>query len=162
MRNVRSILSLAALLATSFSLPGQIGTSTITGRVTDGTGAAVARVQVSILQPATNFHFTAMTNEEGVYRVPSLQPGLYRVTFESPGFKRLVRDDVELRTGDVLAIDVSLQVGNVTESIEVQGATPLLETETSATGTLVSGDVLYNMPLYQRYINSTLNLVPRM
>ena len=48
------------------------------------------------------------------------------------------------------------------ESIEVQGATPLLETETSATGTLVSGDVLYNMPLYQRYINSTLNLVPGM
>jgi hypothetical protein len=57
---------------------------------------------------------------------------------------------------------MNLEIGSLTESIEVTGETPLLETETSATGTVVSGTVLYDMPLYQRYINSTLNLVPGM
>ena len=140
----------------------QIGTSTITGRVTDSTGAVIPAVQVTIVHPATNFTYNAVTNVEGIYRVPSLQPGLYRVTFEAEGFKKSIREQVELRTGDTLAVDMNLEVGSLTESIEVTGETPLLETETSATGTVVSGTVLYDMPLYQRYINSTLNLVPGM
>ncbi len=154
--------TLAFLLACAGLAWGQIGTSTITGRVTDTTGAVIPKVQVTIIQTTTNFTYSTVTNDEGIYRVPSLQPGQYRVTFEASGFKRLVRDDVELRTGDVLAVDVALQVGVVTESVEVTGATVLLETETSTTGTLVSGTVLYDLPLYQRYINSTLNLVPGM
>ena len=92
----------------------------------------------------------------------SLQPGVYRVTFEAPGFKKSVRDSIELRTGDTLAVDMAMQVGNVSESIEVTGAAALLETETSATGTVVSGNVLYDMPLYQRFVNSTMNIVPGM
>jgi len=157
---------LATLLATFLTGLGlavaQIGTSTITGRVTDSSGAVIPGAAVQIVQTATNFTNNAITNDEGIYRVPSLQPGVYRITFEAQGFKRLVRDAVELRTGDTLAVDAALQVGNVTESVEVTGATPLLETETSATGSVVSGNVLYDMPLYQRYINSTLNLVPGM
>jgi hypothetical protein len=150
----------AALLATLAW--AQIGTSTITGRVVDSTGAVVPNVAVTVVHQGTNFTSNTTTNTEGIYRVLSLQPGLYRVNFEAAGFKKAVRENVELRTGDTLAVDMSLQVGNVTESIEVSGAVQLLETETSATGTVVSGNVLYDMPLYQRYINSTLNLVPGM
>jgi hypothetical protein len=153
---------LALVLAGALPVCAQVGSSTITGRVTDTSGAVVPRVQISIVQTGTNFQYSAVANAEGIYRVPSLPPGQYRVTFETSGFKRLVRDDVDLRTGDVLAVDAVLQLGAVTESVEVTGATTLLETETSATGTLVSGNVLYDMPLYQRYINSTLNLVPGM
>lgn len=158
MRRQRLLL-LCALLA---ALPawGQIGTSTITGRVTDPTGAVVPNVSVTVVQLATNFTFTAVTNQEGIYRVPSLQPGQYRITFEAAGFKRGVRENVELRTGDTLAVDMTLEVGAVTEAIEVTERTQMLETETSATGTVVSGAVVYDMPLYQRYINSTLHLVP--
>ncbi len=141
---------------------GQIGTSTITGRVDDSSGAVVPAVTVTVVQTSTNFTQTAVTNNEGIYRVPSLQPGTYRVSFEAQGFKKSVRENVELRTGDTLAVDGVLQVGNVSESVEVAAATQLLETETSATGTVMSGDVLYDMPLYQRYINSTMNLVPGM
>ena len=162
MRMPRCFALFAALIGVSTLGFAQIGTSTMTGRVTDTTGAVVPRVQVTIVQTATNFKFSAVTNEEGIYRVPSLQPGQYRVTFEASGFKRLIRDEVDLRTGDVMAVDVALQVGAVSESVEVTGATTLLETETSATGTLVSGNVLYDMPLYQRYVVSTLNLVPGM
>ncbi|MBI3697436.1 MAG: TonB-dependent receptor [Acidobacteria bacterium] len=152
---------LAVLFCVSAAL-GQIGTSTITGRVTDPTGAVVPNVSITIVQSGTNFTSTAVTNNEGIYRVPSLQPGLYTVSFEAPGFKKSVRESVELRTGDTLAVDMTLQVGNVAESVEVTGATTLLETETSATGTVVPGTILYDLPLYQRYINSTLNLVPGM
>ncbi len=151
-----------ALCAFSIVAYGQIGTSTITGRVTDSTGAVVPKVNILILQKSTNFSSTAVTNDEGIYRVPSLQPGAYRVTFESSGFKKLLRDEIELRSGDTLAVDAAMQIGQVTESIEVQGGAQLLETETSATGAKMTGDVLYDMPLYQRYVNSTLNLVPAM
>jgi hypothetical protein len=140
----------------------QIGTSTITGRVTDSSGATVPNVNVTVVHKATNFTNTAVTNNEGIYRVPSLNVGAYRVSFEAPGFKKSVHDDVELRTGDTLAIDASMQVGQVTESLEVTSDAPLLETETSSTRTVMSGNVLYELPLYQRYINSTLSLVPGM
>ncbi|MBI3473788.1 MAG: carboxypeptidase regulatory-like domain-containing protein, partial [Candidatus Solibacter usitatus] len=162
MHPARRISVLGVLLLLASVASAQIGTSTITGRVTDSTGAVVPKVSITIVQTATNFQNTAVTNEDGIYRVPSLQPGAYRVTFEASGFKRLVRENIDLRTGDVLAVDAALQVGSVNESIEVTGAAPLLETETSATGTVVEGDILHKLPLYQRYINSTLNLVPGM
>ena len=159
MRLPRCYIVLALVLFPSLA-SGQIGSSTITGRVTDSTGAVVPRVNISIVQGETNFQFVAVTNDDGLYRVPSLSPGTYRINFEAAGFKKLVRDGIELRAGDVLAVDVQLQVGAVTESVEVTGAAPLLETETSATGALVEGDTLHKLPLYQRYINTTLNLVP--
>jgi len=150
------------LCVASIAALAQIGTSTITGRVTDSTGAIAPNVTVSIVQKSTNFSYSAVTNSDGLYRVPSLQPGEYRVTFEAPGFKKGLRDDVDLRTGDTLAVDMVMQVGQVNESVEVTGVGQLLQTETSATGTVMSGNVLYEMPLYQRYINSTLTLVPGM
>ena len=162
MRTVRLIAVLIALASIIPAAFGQIGTSTITGRVTDASGAVIPKVSVTVVQVGTNFTFNATTNDEGLYRVLSLNPGMYRITSEAPGFKRSVRDEVELRTGDTLAVDFVLQVGSVSESVEVTGAASLLETETSATGTLVSGTVLYDLPLYQRYINSTMNLVPGM
>lgn len=150
------------LMAFAAAMWAQIGTSTLTGRVTDSTGAVVPQVQVTVVQISTNFTQNTLTNEEGIYRVLSLQPGMYRITFEAQGFKKAIRENVELRTGDTLAVDMSMQVGSVSESIEVSGGVALLETETSATGSVVSGDVLYDMPLYQRFINSTMNIVPGM
>ena len=138
----------------------QIGTATITGRVTDPTGAVIPNVAITVVKTDTNFQFAATSNDDGLFRVQSLQPGTYKVTFEANGFKRLIRDSIDLRLGDVLPVDTIMQVGNVSESVEVTAAPPLLETETSATGALVEGEVLHKLPLYQRYINSTLNLVP--
>jgi hypothetical protein len=140
----------------------QIGTSSITGRVTDSSGAVVPSVAVNVIHQGTNFTSIAVTNNEGLYRVQSLQPGQYQITFEAQGFKKIVREGVELRTGDTLAVDATLQVGQVSESVQVEAAAPLLETESSSTRTVMSGNVLYEMPLYQRYVNSTLNLVPGM
>ena len=69
---------ITALIATSLAAVAQIGTSTITGRVTDATGAVVPNVAVSVVQKGTNFTYSAVTNTDGIYRVLSLQPGGYR------------------------------------------------------------------------------------
>src|SRR5262245_36100973 len=155
-------LSLFALGVSSSLVLAQIGTATLTGRVTDPSGAVAPGVSINVVQTGTNFEFTALTNAEGIYRVQSLQPGTYRISFEMPGFKRVVREAVELRVGDTLPVDVVLQVGAASDSIEITAHTQMLETETSATGTVQAGEFLYKMPLYQRYINSTLHLVPGM
>jgi hypothetical protein len=156
---VRIIAVLSLSLTASFA---QIGVSTITGRVVDASGAVVPNAQVSVTQKGTNFTFNTLTNEEGIYRVPSLQPGDYRVSIEAAGFRRTNFDEVFVRTGDTVRVDATMQVGQVTEAVEVSGSSVLLETSTSTTGAVVSGDTLYDMPLYQRYINSTLNIVPGM
>ena len=159
MRKILAFCTMVFLLLTPSW--AQIGTSTITGRVTDSTGAVVPNVKISVVQLSTNFTSTGVSNGDGIYRILSLQPGQYRVTLEGSGFKK-ANETVELRTGDTLAVDVALQIGSLTETVEVSSTSALLETETSATGSVVTGQVLYDLPLYQRFVNSTLNLVPGM
>jgi len=138
----------------------QADTGTITGRVVDASGGSVPTVKVSIVQTDTNFHFESVTNTDGIYRVQSLPPGPYSVTFEAQGFKRLVRQDLTLRVGDVLPVDATMQVGTVSESVEVKAQGTLLETETSSTGTVTEGEQLYKLNMYQRYITNTMSIVP--
>lgn len=72
---------------------------------------------------------------------------MYRITVEAPGFKRYVRDNVQIRTGEIPRIDIALEVGTVTESIQVQGSAPLLDTETAQAGLVLSGDQLLKIPV---------------
>src|SRR5919201_584170 len=109
---LRLVLGAAALLWASHAT-AQVGSSTISGRVVDSTGAVVPNVNVSAVYVSTNFNFRAVTNSDGLYRIPALQPGAYRVTFEAAGFKKVLRDNVDLRAGDNLAVDATLEVGGV-------------------------------------------------
>src|SRR3954454_20318745 len=86
----------------------QVDTATITGRVSDSTGAVLPNVQVTVISTTTNFRFVATTNNEGLYRIQSLVPGSYELTFEAAGFKRTIRQGITLRVGDVLPVDVTL------------------------------------------------------
>jgi hypothetical protein len=138
----------------------QISTGTITGTVTDPQGAPVAEVKVLVVETNTNFQARSQTNAEGIYRIQSLQPGSYTVTFEASGFKTLVQSGLQLQVGQVLPVDGALQLGQVTEQVEVTGQAALLETETSSTSTVTEGDTLYKMPLYQRYVLNALNISP--
>jgi hypothetical protein len=92
--------------------------------------------------------------------VPALRPGAYRVTVTAEGFKRFVQDGVELRVGATVPIAATMQLGAVAESVEVNAVTPLLETETSTTGTIVTGDFFQRMPLFQRHSRAVLYLTP--
>jgi hypothetical protein len=108
LRYQHRVLLLAFSIACS--AVAQIDTATITGRVTGPGGSIVPNVQIAVLQNGTNFNFRAVTNAEGIYRIQSLQPGTYKITYQARGFKELVQSNIALRTGDVLPVDVSLEV----------------------------------------------------
>jgi hypothetical protein len=135
-------------------------TAVLTGTVTDPTGAVVVGAQVKVTNLATNIETTTVTNAEGLYRVPALRPGTYRVTITAAGFRTFVRENVTLSVGSTVPVNAALEIGAVADTVEVRAAIPLLETETSATGTLVKGDYFYRMPLYQRWSRSILYLTP--
>lgn len=135
-------------------------TGVLTGTVTDSSNAVVAGAEVIAINVANNFETATVTNSDGIYRIPFLRPGDYRVKITAPGFKSFVRDNVELRIGATLPINATMELGTVAESVHVSAAAPLLETETSTTGTVVSGEFFQRMPLYQRHARAVLYLTP--
>ena len=134
----------------------QTGQGILTGSVTDSSGAIIAGVSVLTRNQNTGFTYNAVTNAEGIYRVPYLNAGSYQVSYEAPGFKKLVRSDIPIRSTETLRLDVSMEVGNVVESVEVSAGAQLLETETSTTGHMVSGKELVTLPTPQMKIESMM------
>jgi len=126
------------------------GTATLVGTVTDTTGAVVAGVRVTAISQTTAFVSESVTTAEGGYYIPYLSPGDYRLQVEASGFKKYVREGITVRTGEMPRIDVQLEVGAVTESVNVTGAPPLLETETSTSGQILDGDLLVKIPVSQK------------
>jgi hypothetical protein len=124
---------LAALAGGSVVL-AQEARGTIIGRVTDPSGAVVAGAKIQTTNVATNTGGSSVTNEQGNYEIPYLLPGTYRVSAEQTGFKKSVREGIELRVNDRMTLDFTLQVGDVAESIVVTGESPLLETTGAAIG----------------------------
>src|SRR4051812_9918023 len=157
----RGLQGLALSLALLLTVPAWAqDTGVLTGTVTDSTGAVVVGAQIIATNVATNFETATVTNSEGLYRITFLRPGTYRITITAAGFKSFVRDNVELRVGATLPIDGKMEVGAIAESVQVSAAAPLLETETSTTGTVVNGEFFARMPLYQRHSRGVLYLTP--
>ncbi|MBI3697631.1 MAG: carboxypeptidase regulatory-like domain-containing protein [Acidobacteria bacterium] len=122
------------------------------GTVTDTTGAVVAGAKATVVNTETSFVSNSVTNNEGYYYVPYLNPGTYQLQIEAAGFKKYVRDGIILRTNEQPRIDVQLEVGSVSESIEVTGAPPLLETETSVAGGILGVDTIVKIPVLQKLV----------
>ena len=129
------------------TLCGQSSYGRVTGRVTDSTGALVAGASVRIVQTGTNMATTAASNERGVYELLNLLPGEYRLQVEKEGFRRHERGPIEVRVGDVVAIDVVLEVGAVSESVTITAEAPLVESSTASVGQVVESRQLHNLPL---------------
>lgn len=134
-----------------FALPtlllGQLSRGTITGLVTDPTAAAVAGAKISATHLDTNTVYTAEATGAGNYTIPALPTGQYRVEFEAVGFKRAVRPDVTLVAGSTLRLDVTLELGAVTESVEVTAAPAALEVDTARVATNVTNKLVQDLPL---------------
>ena len=153
------LLALVAVLC-SCLLAQTTGTATIVGTLTDSTGARVAGAKITVVNVETSFTFNGVSSAEGDYFVPYLNPGNYRITIEASGFKRYVRDGIILRTAEQPRLDIQLEVGAVTESVQVTGAPPLLETETTATGQVLEGDTIVKIPVLQKYVFRVLLYLP--
>ncbi|HEU0119634.1 MAG TPA: carboxypeptidase regulatory-like domain-containing protein [Bryobacteraceae bacterium] len=136
------------------------GSATIVGTVTDNTGAVIPGAKVIVVSPAMGFNFEGITNNEGYFLVPYLRPGAYNLTVESQGFKKYVRTGIELRTNAQPRIDVALEVGSVADSVEVEAAAPLLETETTISGGIMEGKTIVKIPVMQKLTFRILPYLP--
>ena len=133
---------------------------TITGEVKDTTGAAVAGATVLVRNTATNGTRVVTTNEEGIYSIPALNPGIYDVRAEKTGFKVATRTGVELQVQQTARIDFGLDVGNVSETVEVTSEVPLLTTENATVGTVIEQRRITDLPLNGRNFLSLVALSP--
>ncbi len=124
----------------------QVQTGEIFGRVTDMTGAVLPGVTVTVTSSALQGVQTAVTTETGAYRFPRLPIGVYVVTFDLQGFKRLVREGIQLTSGFNAEINARLEISAVEETITVSGESPVVDTKEVRTGGTFSRDVLENIP----------------
>ncbi|MGH9671663.1 MAG: TonB-dependent receptor domain-containing protein, partial [Bryobacteraceae bacterium] len=138
---------LVITLLASWIVPAQESRATIIGRVTDPAGALVAGATVRAANLATNVPVSSSTNEQGNFEIPYLLPGTYRVTVEMTGFKKSVRDGIELRVSDRLTLDIALELGDVAESVVVTGETPLLESSTANIGLVMDERRVAELPV---------------
>ena len=139
------ILAFTLLAATG--LPAQESRGTIRGRITDPSGAVAAGARVEAANMDTGVKVPAASNTEGNYEIPYLLAGRYRLTVDLAGFKKSVRDDIELRINDRLTVDFSLELGTVGESVTVSGDATLLETASASLGGVVDGRRITELPI---------------
>jgi len=125
----------------------QAPNGSIVGVITDSTGAVVPGVAVRATKLDTNVTVTATSNESGNYEILYLLPGEYRVTAETTGFKRWARSNIDLRAGDRIRIDVSLELGDVAETVEVTAQAPVLESTTATMSQVITSRQISNLPL---------------
>jgi Carboxypeptidase regulatory-like domain len=136
---------------------GQEVTASITGTVTDPSGAAVAGAMVTATSQERGLTHTAVTNDSGLYRVAQLPVGTYELKVEKPGFASASYAPFVLTLNQVARIDVAMRVGQVSETVEVTGATPVLETEVTQVDTIINAATNDNLPLASRnYVQLTL------
>ncbi|MCC6857871.1 MAG: TonB-dependent receptor [Bryobacterales bacterium] len=129
----------------------------ITGAVTDPSGAAIAGATVVAKDVDRGAQWPTKTNPEGIYAFPAIPPGTYDLVFEAGGFKAATRPGIRLEVNQRARVNVTLEVGAITESIQVTGEAPLLQTETTMVSSTITSNRLVNTPLISRnYITLAL------
>ncbi len=147
---LKAICHLACLCGLTFSLYGQVSTAELSGTVTDATGATVANVKVTATNAGTNIERSTNTDSTGRYIIPLLPPGDYVLTAEASGFRKSVQRGITLQINQQASIDIRLQLGQVSESVEVTAQAPLLQSEASNLGTVVTEKLVNQLPLNGR------------
>ncbi|HEY6840935.1 MAG TPA: TonB-dependent receptor, partial [Chthoniobacterales bacterium] len=160
MWSVRGLFVFVALLLISFNLPigAQTITGTISGDVTDASGAVVPGATVTVVNLGTNQKRTATTSRSGNFDVPDLAIGKYKVTATAEGFKTVVQT-AEVLTGAVTRAEFKLPVGQRAETVEVEGSAPLIDLSPNENNYLDS-EKIENVPINGRDFNSFLAMTP--
>ncbi len=140
---------------------GQNITGSMSGRVTDGTGSVIVNATVTVTETAQNVATVRKTSTDGNFTIAGLMPGNYSITVESPGFKKLTRSGIPLDANDKLAIgDLVLDIGSVTESVEVSSQTAVLQTESVERSATISGKQIENIETNGRNPLDLAKLIP--
>jgi outer membrane receptor protein involved in Fe transport len=154
---------LAALVlacATAGNAAAQQTTGNISGRIVDAQGSAVPGVTVTGRNTQTGFVRTDTSDGEGVYRLTALPIGTYDVTAELQGFSRFESKGLVLNVGQNMAVDISMSVANISETVTVTGETPLIETSNSSVGGVVDMARMENLPLNGRQFANAAVTIP--
>jgi len=139
--------AIACLCLGLSALYAQSERGNITGIVTDPTGAAVAGAQLTLTHRDTNGTTKATSSGTGEYNLPNLVPGAYRVEITAPGFKRFLQQNLNVTAGGTTRVDAQMQLGQVSEAIEVTAAAATIQTENAKTSTLVENKLVDELPL---------------
>ena len=164
MRTPRPFLSNVLLLLAIGLLPvsafAQTGAASLTGIVTDQSGAAVPGATVTATNQATNVNYTAVSNDTGNYTVTSLPVGTYVLKAELSGFKTAATKPLGVEALQTVRVDFKLELGAIEETVVVVGSSPLLQTETATVGEVISGTTLEALPLNGRNTGQLSLLLP--
>ena len=155
--------SVFALLVLGISqvLLGQAVNGTLLGTVTDSTDAAISNAQVTATLTSTGAIHQSTTNASGNYTFPDMQPGIYIITVNATGFKKAEQQNINLLANTSPRVDVTLQPGNVSETVVVTTAPPVLQTDRADISTKIEAQTVMELPLTtNRNYQSLLNLVP--
>ncbi|PYT20298.1 MAG: hypothetical protein DMG58_34345, partial [Acidobacteria bacterium] len=156
---IAALWLLAVVLALPGALVGQQVYGSIYGSVVDKSGAGVPNASISITELTKNIQAKTETNESGNYRLGQLIPGTYRVEVEAKGFRKSVTD-TEVRVDQAARADFALELGAVTETVEVTAATPVLQSDRSDVATTFSSRELIDLPSFDRNFQAHLLLSP--
>jgi hypothetical protein len=148
------------LLASPPRLLAQEFRATLTGQVTDPSGAVVPNAEVKAVNNDTGSAYTAKTSNAGVYYIPYVVPGTYTVTASATGFKTAVQDKVLLLAGKYFGQNFKLEVGAIAEKVEVTTAPPMIETANGSGGTILDERTLQNVPVNGRQVYMLIGTVP--
>ncbi len=120
---------------------------TITGTVTDASGAAIPNAKITIVEDATGLSYNTVTGDSGSYNRPALKPGTYTVTVEAAGFQKSAQKGVVVNPGEPTAVNIAIQVGNASQTVEVTASAPLLQTESPVIGANLNSAQVAELPL---------------
>jgi hypothetical protein len=150
---MRTKLLLGAILCVGLPLLGQTF-GEITGRVSDPSGAGVPNSVLTLASTATNAVRQTDSGNDGFYSFPSVPPGIYNLKTEHPGFKTATSNNIEVQVQQTVRLDFTIQVGEVSQSVEVRAMASLLQSENATLGTVVSNASIVELPLNGReYLN---------
>jgi outer membrane receptor protein involved in Fe transport len=156
-RQFAQILTLATVSAGL--LAAQTPTATIVGRVVDSTHAGIAKASIQVRDVGTNETRVAESQPDGQYTITTLPPGNYEIRVEKAGFKQLRETSLELQADQTARVDVTLEVGAVTQTIDVQAVAPVLNTENATRGDVIAPNEISEMPLNGRDFNDLAFMV---
>ena len=151
------LLVVTLFVITAFS---QSPNGTISGLVLDPSGRAITGADILVANDATGVRYLGSTNGEGIYAVSNLPPGTYRIQVSKIGFKALIKPDITLNVQDALAINFTLPIGAISETVTVEGGAPLVNTESATVSTVVDRQFAENLPMNGRSFQTLIQLTP--